>query len=88
MPEPCVFLADRGDNSDTVLETMQARKVAPVIPMRKCRKLRAAGDRTIHRLRNIVERCFGTLGIGRRVATRYDKAAESFLGFIDMTLPL
>lgn len=32
-----------------------------------------------------VERCFNKLKNARRVATRYDKTAESFLGFIDIT---
>jgi hypothetical protein len=33
----------------------------------------------------LVERCFNKLKNARRVATRYDKTAESFLGFIDIT---
>ena len=36
-------------------------------------------------VRNLVERCFNKLKNARRVATRYDKTAESFLGFIDIT---
>ncbi|MDF1855423.1 MAG: IS5/IS1182 family transposase, partial [Pseudooceanicola sp.] len=36
-------------------------------------------------LRNLVERCFNRLKNARRVATRYDKAAERFLGFIGST---
>lgn len=46
LPEPCVLLADRGYDSDKVRETMEARNVVPVIPMRKSRKLRVAVDRT------------------------------------------
>ncbi|NVK96209.1 MAG: transposase, partial [Ruegeria pomeroyi] len=34
--------------------------------------------------RNMVERCFNKLKNARRVATRYDKTAESYLGFIDI----
>ena len=34
---------------------------------------------------NLVERCFNKLKNARRVATRYDKTAETFLGFIDIT---
>ena len=49
------------------------------------RKLRVAVDRTLYLLRNLVERCFNKLKNTRRVATRYDKTAESFLGFIDIT---
>jgi transposase len=64
---------------------MEALNVVPVIPMRKSRKLRVAVDGTLYRLRNLVERCFNTLKNARRVATRYDKTAESFLGLIDIT---
>jgi transposase len=39
----------------------------------------------LYRLRNLVERCFNKLKNARRVATRYDKTAESFIGFIDIT---
>jgi IS5 family transposase len=51
LAEPCVLLADRGYDSDKVRETMEARNVVPVIPMRKSRKLRVAVDRTLYRLR-------------------------------------
>lgn len=85
LPEPSVLLADRGHDSDKVRKTMEARNVVSVIPMRKSRKLRAAVDRPLYRLRNLVESCFNKLKNARRVATRYDKTAESFLGFIDIT---
>ena len=85
LPEPSVLLADRGYDSDNIRKTMEVRDVVPVIPMRKTRKLRVAVDRRLYRLRNLVERCFNKLKNARRVATRYDKTAESFLGFIDIT---
>ena len=85
LPEPRVLLADRGYDFDKVRKTMEARNVVPVIPMRKSRKLRVAVDRILYRLRNFVERCFNKLKNARGVATRYDKTAESFLGFIDIT---
>jgi transposase len=84
LPEPCVLLADRGHDSDNVRKAMEARNVVPVIPMRKSHKLRVAVDRTLYRLRNLVARCFNKLKNAHRVATRYDKTAESFLGFIDI----
>ena len=85
LPEPSALLADRSYDSDNVRKAMEARNVVPVIPMRKTRKLRVAVDRTLYRLRNLVERCFNKLKNARRVATCYDKTAESFLAFIDIT---
>ncbi|QYK43450.1 MAG: IS5 family transposase [Paracoccaceae bacterium] len=85
LPEPRVLLADRGHDADRVRKTMEGRDVVPVIQMRKSRKLRVAIDRKPYRLRNRVERYFNKQKNARRVATRYDKAAESSLGFIDIT---
>ena len=85
LPAPSVLLADRGYDADSIRETMEKRDVLPVIPMRKSRKKRVGVDRSLYRLRNLVERCFNKLKNARRVATRYDKTAESFLGFIDIT---
>ena len=39
-------------------------------------------DREKYRWRNLVERLFSKLKNWRRVATRYDKTAESYLGFV------
>jgi transposase len=85
LPKPSVLLADQGYDADSIRETMDKRDVLPVIPMRKSRKKRVGVDRSLYRLRNLVERCFNKLKNARRVATRYDKTAESFLGFIDIT---
>jgi len=85
LPEPSVLLADRGYDADSIREKMDARDVLTQIPMRKSRKMRIGVDHSLYSLRNLVERCFNKLKNARRVATRYDKTAESFLGFIDIT---
>ncbi|HUS55994.1 MAG TPA: transposase, partial [Thermohalobaculum sp.] len=38
-------------------------------------------DGYIYALRNMVERCINKLKNARRLATRYDKTATSYLGF-------
>ncbi|MCV6591820.1 MAG: IS5 family transposase [Silicimonas sp.] len=85
LPAPRVLLADRGYDADRIRDTLEKRDALPVIPMRKSRKKHVGVDRKLYRLRNMVERCFNKLKNARRVATRYDKTAESFLGFIDFT---
>ena len=82
LPTASVLLADRGYDADSIRKSMGKRDVLPVIPMRKSRQKRVAVDRSLYRLRNLVERCFNKLKNARRVATRYDKTAESFLGYI------
>ena len=84
LPEPRVLLADRGYDADRIRKTMHDRDILTQIPMRKTRKMRVGVDHGLYRLRNMVERCFNKLKNARRVATRYDKTAESYLGFIDI----
>lgn len=85
LSQPSVLLANRGYDADRIRKSKDNRNVLPVIPMRKLRKKRVGFDRSLYRLRNLVERCFNKLKNARRVVTRYDKTAESYLGFIDIT---
>jgi len=84
-PGPRGLLADRGYDADSIRKSMAARNLLTQIPVRKSRKMRVGVDHSLYSLRNLVERCFNKLKNARRVATRYDKTAESFLGFIDIT---
>lgn len=61
---------------------MEARGVTPIIPMRRSRKVQVTIDDHIYPLRNRIERCFNRLKNWRRLATRYDKTADSYLGFV------
>lgn len=65
-----------------ILADLDARGVAAVIPAKRNRKVQPAIDGHIYSLRNLVERCFSKLKNSRRLATRYDKTADSFLGFV------
>ncbi len=67
------------------LITMERRDILTQIPMRKTRKMGVGVNQTLYRLRNMVQRCFNKLKNARRVATRFDKTAKSYLGFIDIT---
>jgi transposase len=81
-PEAKVLLADRGYDADHIRETMEARGAATVIPTRRNRKVQIPIDGYIYALRNRIERCFNKLKNSRRLATRYDKTAQSYLGFV------
>ena len=85
LPEPRVLLADRGYDADRIRKTMSERNILTQIPMRKTRKMRVDVDQALYTLWNMVERCFNKLKNARRVANRYDKTAESYLGVIDVT---
>ena len=75
-------LADRGYDADHFIETIRETGAEPVIPPRKNRKLMREYDKEVYRERNQVERFFGRLKEFRRVATRYDKLLQNFMGFL------
>jgi transposase len=81
-PQPRVLLADKGYDADFIRDDLATRGVAAVIPAKRNRKVQPVIDGHIYALRNLVERCFSKLKNNRRLATRYDKTADSFLGFI------
>ena len=81
-PEPKVLLADRGYDADEIRAVMEGRGVTPIIPMRRSRRVQVPIDDHIYALRNRIERCFNKLKNWRRLATRYDKTADSYLGFV------
>ena len=81
-PEPKVLIADKGYDSDAIREDLIERGAEPVIPPRKNRKVQQPIDGYIYALRNLIERCFSKLKQSRRLATRYDKTAASYIGFV------
>lgn len=78
------MLADKGYDADAIREALIAEGIEPVIPTRTNRKAPIDYDRELYKQRNLIERMFNKLKNWRRVATRYDKSAESFLGFISI----
>jgi len=67
------MLADKGYDSDDVRASL---------PPKANRKEAIACDYRAYKDRNRVERMFNKLKQFRRIATRYDKTAVSFLGFL------
>ncbi len=75
-------LGDKGYDADAILADLDARGVVAIIPPKRNRTVQRELDGHIYALRNLVERCFSKLKHSRRLATRYDKTADSYLGFI------
>jgi transposase len=76
------LLADRGYDADAIRETIANAGVEAVIPAKINRRNPDPHDARKYQLRNLVERFFNKLKNWRRVATRYDKTKESYLGFV------
>jgi transposase len=75
-------MGDKGYDSDALRDQIVDAGLESIIPFRKCRKNRPEIDRARYKERNIVERFIGKLKENRRVATRYDKNATHFAGFL------
>ncbi len=75
-------LADRGYDANSLIDALQEAKVNIVIPAKKSRLEPRPIDENLYKDRNKVERYFNKLKQYRRVATRYEKTASSFAGFV------
>ncbi len=86
--EPGAFLADKGYDSDALVETLESRGITPVIPSKANRREQRKTDFTLYRERNLVERFFCKLKQYRAIATRYDKLANTFLAAVALVCVL
>ena len=80
------LVADKVFDGDAQREACIDRDVFPNIPNKKNRVDPWGFLPEGYRERNRVERLFGKLKQFRRVATRYEKLKETFLGLIHVTL--
>ena len=55
-----------------------------MLPTKRNRLIQLPVDAAIYALCIVVERCFNKLENARRLATRYDKTAVSYLGFVHL----
>lgn len=77
-------IADKGYDSNAIVESIRTTRAKAVIPPRSNRKTKRRYSRVLYRTRNIVERFFSRIKYFRRVATRYDKLAENYLAFASL----
>ncbi len=78
----CSVIEDMGYDSDDHREYLKSNNNTPVIPGRKSRKVPIIYDKVLYKLRRKIEIFFGKLKENKRLAMRYDKSDQSFLGFI------
>lgn len=80
--EPNAVIADRGYAADKLIDWLDRLGIEAVIPAKKNRLRERPIDENLYKDRNKVERYFNKLKQYRRVATRYEKTALSFAGFV------
>lgn len=83
-----ILVADKGYDSDEFRQWLIERGIIPCIPSRSNRKHPHAYSERTYRKRHLVENFFERIKNFRRVATRYDKLAETFLGFVCLAATL
>jgi len=82
LPEANQLIGDRGYDSDGFRAALEDKGIAPCIPPRKTRKVQHPYDRKLYKMRHRIENMFAKLKDWRRVATRYDRCAHTFMSAI------
>ena len=82
LPKAKVLLADKGYDSDWFREALIDQGTTPCIPPKANRKVQYHYNKTLYRQRHKIENVFGRIKDWRRVATRYDRCAHTFLSAI------
>ena len=80
--EADAYILDKAYDSDAVVRAAQRRGGEAVIPSKKNRKEPRDYDKHLYKERKKVEWFINLLKQYRRVATRYEKTARNFLGFV------
>ena len=73
------LLADRGYDSNAILDQARTQGINPVIPPKRNRTIQREYDKELYKLRHLVENAFLHLKRWRGIATRYAKNSASFL---------
>ena len=79
---PRHVLADAAYDSDAIRRLIRKMKAKACIKPNPTRKRKKRYDRKRYKHRNVIERFFRRIKQCRRVATRYEKKAANFLGFL------
>ena len=76
------LLADRGYDTNEILEQAELQGMSPVIPPKSNRREQRVYDKELYKARHLIENAFLYLKQWRGIATRYAKNAASFLAAI------
>jgi transposase len=82
LPKAKELLADKGYDSDWFRKALAARGIAPCIPPTANRMVQHGYDKQLYRQRRKIENLFARLKDWRRIATRYDRCAHTFMSAI------
>ena len=78
------LLADRGYDSDAIVNQAEVQGIESVIPPKRNHKIQREYDKELYKLRHLVENAFLHLKRWRGIATRYAKNSASFLAAVQI----
>ncbi len=82
LPKAKVLLADKGYDADWFRAALAERGVAACIPSKSNRKVAIPYDVGLYKQRHKIENMFGRFKDWRRIHTRYDRCAHTYLSAI------
>src|SRR5271169_3326254 len=82
LPKAKELLGDKGYDAGWFRKALAERGITACIPSKSNRKKPIEHDRTLYRQRHKIENMFGRLKDWRRVHTRYDRCAHTFMSAI------
>lgn len=82
LPRAKAMLGDRGYDADWFRAALATRGIAACIPSKSNRKIPIPHDTVLYRQRHKIENMFGRLKDWRRIHTRYDRCAHTFMSAI------
>ena len=82
LPKAKVMLGDKGYDADWFRNALSARRIKVCIPPKANRKIQIEYDKALYRQRHKIENMFGKLKDWRRIHTRYDRCAHTFMSAI------
>lgn len=82
LPRAKGLLRDKGYDSDWFRAALAERGITVCIPPRSNCKVQYHYDKVLYRQRHKIENVFGRIKDWRRVATRYDRCAHTFMSAI------
>ena len=82
LPQAKTMLGDKGYDADWLREALAKRGITACIPSKANRQTPMPHDRTLYRQRHKIEVMFGRLKDWRRIHTRYDRCAHTFMSAI------
>ena len=82
LPQAKAMLGDRGYDADWFRAALAERGITACIPSKTNRKIPIPHDTVLYRQRHRIENMFGKLKDWRRIHTRYDRCAHTFMSAI------